>query len=537
MSKLVKITINDKEVHVPEGMGLVEAAEEAGIEIPVFCHHSKLDPVGVCRMCLVDVEGQRKPVTACTMRASEGMVVRTETPHIAHLRKGVLEFLLLNHPLDCPVCDKGGECPLQDHTFKYGPATSRLQVPKMQKRKAVDMGNFIVLDEERCILCRRCVRFDDEIALEGNLVVGERAHEAMITTTDGQPYDSYFSGNTIELCPVGALTSKNYRFRARPWDLSSAPSICTGCSVGCNVELDFRFGELVRLQARPNEEVDGGWLCDRGRFNYRYIHDGERVTRPLLRRGDEFVEVSWSEALSEIANRLRTVQRDGGKDAVGFIGGGRLTNEEAYAFQKLARTVVGTPNVDHRVGTQRVASWNDWEGRIADINDADVIVNVDVLPQERMPVVDLRIRRAAERNGAKLFNIGAAATDYNVPHTDIFVDPGQTAATLRELTGLLGQAEATSEVNGTALRALAASLSEAGKVVVGWDGDNLEVGAALADLLSAYSGSDTDKTAHVLIPGEQSNSRGAEAMGVLPHMGPGHELLSGESVGLSTGAM
>lgn len=536
MSKLVKITVNDQEVHVPEGLGLVEAAAEAGVEIPIFCHHSKLDPVGVCRMCLVEVEGQRKPVTACTMRATEGMVVHTETPHIEHLRKGVLEFLLLNHPLDCPVCDKGGECPLQDNTFKYGPATSRLQVPKMQKRKAVDMGNFIVLDEERCILCRRCVRFDDEIALEGNLVVGERAHEAMITTTDGQPYDSYFSGNTIELCPVGALTSKNYRFQSRPWDLSSAPSICTGCSVGCNVELDFRFGELVRMQARPNEEVDGGWLCDRGRFNYRYIHAGDRVTQPLMRRGDTFVEVSWSEALLQIANKLRTIRRDSGANSIGFIGGGRLTNEEAYAFQKLARNVVGTPNVDHRVGTQQLASWNAWNGRIADIDDADVIMNVDTLSRERMPVVDLRIRRAAERKGAQLSNIGVAATDYKVPHTDIFVGPGQTAATLRELTGLLGQADAT-EVNGTPLRALATSLSEANKVVVIWDGDNVEVGAALADLLNAYKGAQADKTAHVLIPGEQSNSRGAEAMGVLPHMGPGHEALTGDAVGLNTGAM
>lgn len=534
MSKLVKITINDKDVQVPEGMGLVEAAAEAGVEIPVFCHHSKLDPVGVCRMCLVEVEGQRKPVTACTMYASEGMVVHTETPHIAHLRKGVLEFLLLNHPLDCPVCDKGGECPLQDHTFKYGPTTSRLQVPKMQKRKAVDMGNFIVLDEERCILCRRCVRFDDEIALEGNLVVGERAHEAMITTTDGQPYNSYYSGNTIELCPVGALTSKNYRFQARPWDLSTAPSICTGCSVGCNVDLDFRLGELVRLQSRENEAVDGGWLCDRGRFNYRYIHADERVTQPLMRKGDTFVEVSWSEALLEIANRLRTIRRDGGGHHIGFIGGGRLTNEEAYAFQKLARDVVGTPNVDHRVGTQQIASWNEWDGRIADIDDADVIVNVDVLAQERMPVVDLRMRRAAERNGAKLFNVGAAVSPYNVPHTDILVEPGHTAVTLRQLTAMLNGKAKDDTAEG--VDALANALAEADKVVIAWGGDDVDVGAALADLLTAYKGS-SEKSGHVLIPGEQSNSRGAEAMGVLPHMGPAFKPLTGDDVGKTTGAM
>lgn len=535
MSKVVKITIDDKEVHVPEGMGLVEAAAEAGVEIPVFCHHSKLDPVGVCRMCLVEVEGQRKPVTACTMRSTEGMVVRTETPHIAHLRKGVLEFLLLNHPLDCPVCDKGGECPLQDHTFKYGPTTSRLQVPKMQKRKAVDMGNFIVLDEERCILCRRCVRFDGEIALEGNLVVGERAHEAMITTTDGMPYNSYFSGNTIELCPVGALTSKNYRFRSRPWDLSSAPSICTGCSVGCNVELDFRLGELVRLRARENTEVDAGWLCDRGRFNYRYIHSDERITQPLMRRGNEFVAVSWSEALLEIANRLRTIRRDKGAEQIGFIGGGRLTNEEAYALQKLARSVVGTPNIDHRVGTQQVASWNEWSGRIADIDDADVIVNVDVLAQERIPVVDLRIRRAAQRNGAKLFNIGAAVSPYNVPHTDILVAPGQTKTTLRQVQDAVSGSETKTLSADT--QAFVEALQQGDKVVVIWGGDDVNVGHALHDLLTAWTKTGADKKAHVLIPGEQTNSRGAEAMGVLPDMGPGFEPLSGEAAGMNTSAM
>lgn len=542
MSELVKITVNDKEVMVPAGMGLVEAAAEAGVEIPIFCHHHKLDPVGVCRMCLVEVEGQRKPVTACTMRATEGMVVRTETPHIAHLRKGVLEFLLLNHPLDCPVCDKGGECPLQDNTFKYGPATSRLQVPKMQKRKAVDMGSFIVLDEERCILCRRCVRFDGEIALEGNLVVGERAHEAMITTTDGQPYDSYFSGNTIELCPVGALTSKNYRFRARPWDLSSAPSVCTGCSVGCNVELDFRFGELVRLQARPNEDVDGGWLCDRGRFNYRYIHADDRITKPLLRRGGDYVEVSWSEALLEIGNRLRTVQRERGKDSVGFIGGGRLTNEEAYAFQKLARAVVGTPHVDHRVSEQRVTSWRGRDGRIVDIDTADVIVNVDVLPQETMPVADLRIRRAAQRRGAKLFNVGPAATPYKVPHEDLFVGPGETAKTIRKVTEALAAGGEVGTEAGSGVHALTRALHDAKNVVVVWGGDDLETGAALADLFTTFESLATDgeedgRRVRILIPGGQMNSRGAEAMGVTPWAGPAYEALAEGERGKDVDAM
>lgn len=527
MSKLVKVTFNGIEVEVPEGMGLVEAAAQAGVEIPIFCHHHKLDPVGVCRMCLVEVEGQRKPVTACTMRATDGLVVHTETDLIKHLRQGVLEFLLLNHPLDCPVCDKGGECPLQDNTFKYGPTVSRLTMAKVKKRKAVDMGNFIIFDEERCILCRRCVRFDGEIALEGNLVVGERAHEAIITTTYGQDYDSYFSGNTIELCPVGALTSKNYRFTARPWDLSSVSSVCTGCSVGCNVRLDFRFGELARIVARENPDVDNGWLCDRGRFNYRYIHGEERITQPLMRKEGQLVEVSWNEALMEIANRLRTARRDHGAESIGFIGGGRLTNEEAYLFQKLARDVVGTANVDHRVGRQTVASMADYSGRITDINDADVVVMVDVLPQERMPVVDLRVRRAAQRWGAKLFSIGAAKPPYRVPHIHIAAAPGQTAAVLRRVVESSGD---------QALAGLAGALAEAKKVVVVWDGEDAAVGAALADALAAWRGQG-ERDVKVLIPGEQANSRGAEAMGVRPDMKPGFERVADDGVGLDTAAM
>lgn len=529
MSKLVKVTINGIEVEVPEGMGLVEAAAQAGVEIPVFCHHHKLDPVGVCRMCLVEVEGQRKPVTACTMKATEGMVVETETPLIKHLRQGVIEFLLLNHPLDCPVCDKGGECPLQDNTFKYGPDISRLSVPKMKKRKAVDMGNFIVFDEERCILCRRCVRFDAEITYENNLVVGERAHEALITTTEGQTYDSYFSGNTIELCPVGALTSKNYRFKARPWDLSSAPSICTGCSVGCNIQLDFRFGELMRIVARENAEVDDGWLCDRGRFNYRWVHGEERITQPLMRKGDGFVQVTWLEALLEIATRLRTTRRDFGADSIGFVGGGRLTNEEAYLFQKLAREVVGTSNVDHRTGSQVVTSMGEFGGRITDIDDADVLLVVDVVPQEIIPVVDLRIRRAAQRRGAKLFTVGAVKPPYRVPHTHIAAAPGQTAATLQQVS-----AGRTDELtDGEA--ALAEALAAAKKVVVIWRGDDVAVGAALAEAMEKWQTG--ERVVRVLIPGEQANSRGAEAMGVRPDMRPGFAPVTADEAGLDTHGM
>ncbi|HWI53469.1 MAG TPA: 2Fe-2S iron-sulfur cluster-binding protein, partial [Symbiobacteriaceae bacterium] len=229
--QLVTLTIDGRTVQVPKGTNLVEAAKKVGIEIPVFCYHPKLDPAGVCRMCLVQVEKIPKPQAACTTPVAEGMVVTTNTPVIQSLRKGALEFLLINHPLDCPVCDKGGECDLQDLTFAHGPSTSRMQDAKILKNKAQDLGNFIVLDNERCILCRRCVRFDNEVATEGNLIIEERAHFNTVTTMEGERYDSYFSGNTIEICPVGALTSELYRFKARPWDLAKVESVCSMCSV------------------------------------------------------------------------------------------------------------------------------------------------------------------------------------------------------------------------------------------------------------------------------------------------------------------
>ena len=506
--ELVTITVNDRQAQVPKGMLLVEAAKMVGIEIPVFCYHPKLDPAGLCRMCLVEVEGQRKPVTACTMPVSDGMVVRTNTPLVQRLQQGVIEFLLLNHPLDCPICDKGGECPLQDHTFRYGPTISRSLDPKVRKPKAVNLGQFIVFDQERCILCRRCTRFDREISQEDHLVVEQRAHEAYVTTADGEPFNSYFAGNTIELCPVGALTSDIYRFKARPWDLSRVPAVCVGCSAGCNVHLDFRFGELLRIISRDNPEMDNGWLCDRGRFNYRYVHSEERILRPLLKKNGQFVPVSWDEALSEISVRLRNIRRDHGGEAIGAIGGGRLSNEEAYLFQKLARVVFGTPNVDWRVGEQYVASSAEFPGRIADISRANAVLLVDLLPAERIPVVDLRIRRAAERGKALLAAVGPAMPKYR---------PGLKA--FPALEEEIGQVLASDE--------LFELFKDKGRVVVLWSGRNAATGAALAGFLRKLQ--QAGAQVHLLIAGEQTNAWGAEAMGVHPGRFPGYASVSDES--------
>lgn len=510
--ELVNLTIDGRSVSVPKGTLLVEAAKTVGIDIPVFCYHPKLDPAGLCRMCLVQVEKIPKPQTACTTPVAEGMVVHTQNELIGDLRKGVLEFTLLNHPLDCPVCDKGGECDLQDHTFHYGPSTSRLQDAKRLDNKSVDLGNFIVLDNERCIMCRRCVRFDDQIATEGNLIVEERGHNNLITTLMNEGYDSYFSGNTIELCPVGALTSEIYRFKARPWDLSKQESVCSGCSVGCNVNEEYRHGNLLRLTNRENPATDAGWLCDRGRFNYKFVQSGERVTKPLIKKDGNFVEASWSEAIALVASKLTTAG-----DSVGFIGGGKLQNEEQYLLQKLARFVVGTNNIDYRVNEQLVASFGAFSGKQTDLSEAGAIVVIDTLVAETAPVLDLRIRRMADRKKAKIAMIGPKVGTYRGRHARVQVKPGQTAGAV----AALAEAVAGKQIADETLQAVAGLLTGGvnNKVAFVWGGDDAVTGNALLALAAALKSA--GKTVSVLIPGAQSNSRGAEAMGLLPNLYPG----------------
>jgi NADH-quinone oxidoreductase subunit G len=551
--QLVSLTIDGQSIQVPKGTLLVEAAHRAGIEIPIFCYHPKLDPAGVCRMCLVQIEKIPKPQTACTTVVAEGMVVHTDTDLVKDLQKGVLEFLLINHPLDCPVCDKGGECDLQDNTFEYGPSTSRMQDAKIQKDKSVDLGNFIVLDNERCILCRRCTRFDNEIATEGNLILEERGHNSYVTTLMGEQYDSYFSGNTIELCPVGALTSELYRFRARPWDLSKVDSVCSQCSVGCNTKEEFRHGDLLRITNRENQEIDNGWLCDRGRFNYKFVHSEDRLTQPLVKRNGKFVEVTWAEAFATIAAKVKEVKTEVGGKGFGVIGGGRLTNEEAYLLQKFARTALATNNVDHRVSDQIVTSLGNFPAKQTDLNDASTILILDTNPAETAPVMDLRIRRMADRKLAKIAVVGSVMPKYRGRHARIQVKPGQTAGVVTALTAVLaGQSGPASAADFEAVVQLAALIKGGKKLVIVWGGDDAETGRALIALGTVAK--NVGNSVHVLIPGAQNNSRGAEAMGVLPNLLPGYATLSDTKVreafsqvwssrnlpgeaGLSTGAM
>ena len=403
----VTLTINGREVGAEPGRLLIDVAEELGVYVPRFCYHPGMRSVAVCRMCLVQVEGQRKLQPACSTAVVDGMVVNTQEASAVDAQEGMLEFLLINHPLDCPICDRGGECPLQDQTYKHGPGSSRYIEPKRTYEKALEISDLVVLDRERCVLCWRCVRFSEEIAGDAFIQLVDRGPGTQILTFNDEPFDSYFSGNTIQICPVGALTSKPYRFVSRPWDLKSAPSVCSYCSVGCPITNESRYEKLVRCQALPNENVNDFWICDKGRFGYHYVDSDDRLTTPLERGSDDqFQDVSWEQALAKVAGKLI----DGAR--VGVIAGGHLTTEDAWAIAKLAKDVIGTRDVDSRVidagapyADVMKSGLSPVAGSSATINDlatARTIVWVGPDPKETLPVLYLKLRGAVLDDNAKL---------------------------------------------------------------------------------------------------------------------------------------
>ncbi len=343
--RMVTFSIDGLEVTAPENVMLVDGAKYGDVEIPVFCYEPKLGaPVGACRMCLVEIEGIPKLQTACSTPVKDGMVVHTQTDRVRHAQEAVVEFLLINHPLDCPVCDKGGECPLQDISFGWGGGRSRFIEPKRHFEKPLALSPLIAIDRERCILCYRCVRFSQEISEDYQLVLQERGAHTYVATFDGHPYVAPFSGNIVELCPVGALTSQPYRFRARPWDIEGAGSVCTLCPSQCNVSFTVRDERVLRVLGRDNAEVDDGWLCDKGRFAYQAVHVDERITRPMVRDGGELRPVSWERALERGRVRARSAR----SGRVGAVVGGETTNEEGFLLQRIVREGLESHDIDSR---------------------------------------------------------------------------------------------------------------------------------------------------------------------------------------------
>jgi NADH-quinone oxidoreductase subunit G len=353
--KLLTVTIDGRQVEVAPGTTIIQAGERLGIEIPHYCYHPGLPIEGVCRMCLVEVEKSPKLLIACATPVTEGMVVHTQTPHVAEARRGVLEFYLLNHPLDCPICDKGGECPLQDYTMRYGPGASRTIEPKIQRDKHRSIGPHIIFDAERCILCTRCVRFCRDIVGTGELAVGHRGDLAEIVLFPGRQLDNPYSGNVIDLCPVGALTSRDYRFKSRPWDLvRHVESTCPACSRGCSIVTDVRHlrtggEEVLRIRPRHNPEVNGYWMCDEGRFEAYPRRGRGALETPLIRRQGVTRPVAWDEAIATLAERLQGILRQHGSAAIGGLLSTWLTVEELYAAATFLREVLGTPHQDYRV--------------------------------------------------------------------------------------------------------------------------------------------------------------------------------------------
>lgn len=356
----VELTIDGVSAKVAAGTSILEAVLRSGREIPHFCYHPKLQVVGSCRMCQVEVQGMPKLAISCATLVAEGLEVFTASDRATKARKAVLEFLLLNHPLDCPICDKGGECPLQDYTLKYGPGESRYVEEKIHRIKHQPIGPHVIFDAERCILCTRCVRFCQDVVRTSELGVFSRADRSEIGLTAGRSLDNKYSGNVIDLCPVGALTSRDYRFKARPWDLvKQVPSICGLCSAGCNISVDVRHKEpeqqLLRIRPRINDDANGHWICDEGRFGFHFAQDAGRLSEPLIRREGELQPVGWNAAIEHVGDALTGIVRERGPGAIGVIASSRLTNEEAFLIRRLFGESLGVPNIDYRVARYQEA--------------------------------------------------------------------------------------------------------------------------------------------------------------------------------------
>lgn len=414
MSENVTLTIDGREVTVPKGTLVIRAAEQLGIFIPRFCDHPLLDPLGACRQCIVEVEGQRKPMTSCTTVVSDGMVVRTQmsSEMAKDAQEGVLELLLINHPLDCPMCDKGGECPLQDQALEYGPSGSRFVEQKRRFTKPVSISPLVKLDRERCVLCARCTRFSEQIAGDPFIELLERGALEQVAIYEDEPFQSEFSGNVVQICPVGALTATPYRFQARPFETTTTISTCNRCASGCKTLVQERRGQLVRVLSGSNYETQDEWICDKGRFGYAYAQTPERITEPLMRKGDSFVPVSWAEAIDAIGGAVRSA-RDA-REPMAAIGGAQLVDEDAYALARFARVVLGTNDVDARFGgttgaddqvLSQIAAGAPTAG-FADIDSAATVISIGLDLREVSPIVFLRVRKNARR-GLQVIDVGA----------------------------------------------------------------------------------------------------------------------------------
>jgi NADH-quinone oxidoreductase subunit G len=529
----VTLTVDGQEMRVPKGTLLWEACKQHGIGIPIFCYHTKLGPIGACRTCLVEQEGVTKgPITACSTPVAEGMKIRTRSPIVEKAQRGIFEFLLLNHPLDCPICDRGGECPLQDQTFAYGPGSSRYVEPKRHQVKPVALGPTIALDRERCVLCWRCVRFTADVAEDKSIVLQDRGEHTIVGTFQDQPYVSNFSGNVIELCPVGALTSRRQRFHFRPWELQNRPSICPHCAFGCNINVSVRKNdEVIRFLSRDNPDVDDSWLCDRGRFNFEFISSHERLKSPLIKREGAYCEVSWNEALEFIAGRVKEITEEHGTDAVAGIASARLTNEDLWTFKQFMKNSIGSQSLDHYPRPQ-MALTSDGQHAIETLDftlmpisrlkDVKTIVLLGADPSAREPVMELRIRQAVNKHGVRLavMSTGEVSLTSKAYATLTYPQSGfeQYVRAITAALSVSGSPENDNEVE-----TFAHAVFTDGPLALVYDDtfagiqDKAAALLAVADLVEALKDSGIG-TIPLL---DEANSMGARDLGILPSSSAG----------------
>ena len=518
--EMVTLTIDGTEVSVPKGTLVIRAAELMGVQIPRFCDHPLLEPVGACRQCLVDVEGQRKPLASCTTTVAPDMVVRTQFTSEAadRAQQGVMELLLINHPLDCPVCDKGGECPLQNQAMSNGRAETRFEDVKRTFPKPIAVSSQVLLDRERCVLCARCTRFSDQIAGDRFIDLLERGAQQQVGIAPGEPFQSYFSGNTVQICPVGALTGTAYRFRARPFDLVSSPSVCEHCSSGCAQRTDHRRGSVLRRLAGDDPEVNEEWNCDKGRWAFTYTGVGDRLTTPLVRDGGELRAASWSEALGVAAAGLTSA-----RGRTGTLVGGRTTVEDAYAYAKFSRIVLNSNDIDFRARPHSDEEAEFLAHHVAgapmtvtysDVEKAPAVLLAGFEPEEESPIVFLRLRKAVRRSALRVLSIAPFASRglEKLAGTLISERPGDEAGALSELERheLLSMPGALILV-GERLATSPGALSAAGRLAA-------STGARLA-----------------WVP-RRAGERGALEAGALPNLLPGGRPVADERARAATAA-
>lgn len=509
---LVNITINGTDFQVPEGELVIKAAQDNGTYIPRFCWHERMKPVGMCRMCLVQVETPRGSliVTACTNEVAEGMAVDTENSEVQKAQEAILEYLLANHPLDCPVCDKGGECPLQDQALAYGPGESRFVEIKRHFEKPIPISDLVLLDRERCVLCARCTRFSEEISGDPLIEFMDRANVTEVNTFPDHPFASYFSGNTVQLCPVGALLATPYRFRARPWDLTKVESSGMFDTAHPRIEIHASQNEVVRYVGVDIEATNHGWLSDKDRWGHEYLQSDRRLTSPLVRREGELVEVGWSEALEIVASRLQLILDEDGGEAMAVIGGANGTNEDAYAVSRFAREVLGTPHVDVRMddglSPHFLAATVD-RALISDLDEADTILVWGPDLKEEHPTLYLRVRRAAQELGKTLIVIHPRVTglDDRAAHK-LTYRPGGGFALL-------------DEIDSGRHPEIVTALS-AGRVVALVGIASVADGPRLAESVAAFARQKAGSV-KILPLHHRSNTFGALDMGLAPDLLPG----------------